>query len=63
MTDEGDEPIDTMYGDEFAAMLIEKRIPFSVSYELKFQASFHVGEGYKHRVLALLMQLRGSKLR
>ena len=58
-----DEGISTTYGDEFATMLIEKRIPFSVTYGIEFQASFHVEECYEHRVFTLLMKLRGSKLR
>jgi len=54
--------INTMYGGEYAPMLIEKCIPFKVTYDVEFQTSFHVHEAFQHRAHALLMQLRGSKL-
>ncbi|KKN10934.1 hypothetical protein LCGC14_1031630 [marine sediment metagenome] len=55
--------VSTMYGDVFAAVLIDASIPFSVTYELEFQATFHVGAERTHEVYQLLMKLRGSKLR
>lgn len=58
---QGDE-ISTMYGGEFAALLIADHIPFSAGYDLEFQTTFYVGADHTHRAYQLLMKLRGSKL-
>jgi hypothetical protein len=62
MTDDNPPPINTMYSQEFACMLIGERIPFRITYELEFQGSFYLTYQYMGPALALMMKLRASKL-
>jgi hypothetical protein len=56
--------INTLHGGKYAAMLIEERIPFSVTYkpEYEFQGRFRVPDENYKRALELLMKMRGSML-
>jgi len=54
--------IDTLHGGEYATMLIEERIPFSVIYKVEFLASFRVPDEDYKRALDLLMEMRGRRL-
>jgi hypothetical protein len=56
-------PIPTLHGAEYAALLIEARIRFYVTYVHPPQVSFHVDDDDESPALKLLMKLRGSKLR
>ena len=57
------DPIHTMYGDEFAAMLIEKRIPFTTTYEIENQTTFHISSEHIDHALEMMSMLRRTKLR
>jgi hypothetical protein len=54
---------DTLYPQEFAALLIDARIPFRVEYPLELQGSFFAHPHYEDLFYKLLVKLRGSKLR
>ena len=55
-------PIPTLHGAEYAALLIEARIRFYVTYPFEPQVHFHVDDDDEKGALKLLMNLRGSKL-
>lgn len=56
--------INTLHGGEFAALLIDVRIPFSVTYkpEYEFQGRFRVPDEDYQQALKILMAMRGRKL-
>ena len=54
-------PIPTLHGAQYAALLIEARIRFYVTYSFE-QTYFHVDDDEEKGALELLMKLRGSKL-
>ena len=55
-------PIPTLHGVQYAALLIEARIRFYVTYPFEHQTDFHVDDDDEPRALKLLMKVRGSKL-
>lgn len=56
--------INTLHGGKYATLLIEERIPFSVTYkpEYEFQGRFRVPDENYKRALELLMKMRASML-
>ena len=54
--------IDTLHGGRYAAILIDHRIPFSVTYKIEFQARFRVPDEDYRVALDLLMTMRGRML-
>jgi hypothetical protein len=54
-------PMETLYGDEFATMLIEACIPFRAQPS-EHETVFFVGVEQLSEALDLLMNLRASKL-
>ena len=63
MTGEG---ISTLYGEELAKQLVIARIPFSTSYEIKFQTTFRIDppdQRHSQELLKLMSMVRRGKLR
>lgn len=54
-------PMETLYGDEFAPMLIKARIPFRAQ-PAEYETVFFVDVEHLKEALDLMMQLRASKL-
>lgn len=56
--------INTLHGGTFAALLIDQRIPFSVTYkpEYEFQGRFRVPDEDYKQALKILMKMRGRML-
>lgn len=54
-------PIETLYGDEFAPMLIKARIPF-LAKPAEYETVFMIDVERLTEALDLMMKLRASKL-